>query len=246
MKFDCAELLSILDSRRVCEPSDYGFKIATGCLYPSADPVYVHVAAWGDGYRVTDGGGISRSVMVHGRDDHALQSGLTEAGNRHALRVEAGTLIADVTDRDWLPAAVAAVANGAALAAAVAVEHSTRRAERSLVHKIFEGLSRVVPAQNIAKEFEYRGKSGKTWRIDYAVVRKSDRPLLVKAVTPHHNSISSNYTAFGDIGADETERLCVYNRQLQRDDTALIRQVATLVPVASLEAGAREALLRLN
>lgn len=246
MKLDCAEILAILDSGRRCEPTDQGLKIATGCLYPSADPVFVHVIAWGDGYRVTDGGGISRSVLVHGRDDNALHSGLIEAGSRHALRVEGGTLIADVPSRDWLPAAVDAVANGASLAATVALEHVTRRSERTLVNKIFEGLSRIVPAQYIAKEFEYRGKSGKAWRIDYAVVRASQRPLLVKAVTPHHTSISSNYTAFGDIGSDETERLCVYQRQLQRDDTALLRQVATLLPVGSIEAGAREALIRLN
>jgi hypothetical protein len=245
MKLDCTEMMAILDAGRRCEPTDQGLKIATGCLYPSADPVFVHVLSWGsDGYRVTDGGGLSRTVFVHGRDESALQSGLTEASNRHSLRVEGGMLIADVPSRDWLPAAIAAVANGASLAASVAIEHVGRRAERTLANKIYESLEHVVPPQNIAKDFEYRGKSGKSWRIDYAVVRKSDKPLLVKAVTPHHTSISSNYTVFGDIGSDETERLCVYQRQLHRDDTALLRQVAALVPIGSLEVGVRDALQR--
>jgi hypothetical protein len=242
---DCRELLDMLDSGRTCEPSDYGFKVPTHCLYPSADIVFVHVAKWGDGYRVTDGGGVSRSVLVHGRDDHALQSGLTEASNRHAIRTEGGLLIAEAPSRDWLPAAILAVANGASLAASVAIGHANRKAERGLVAKIYEQLSKAVPAQTIAKDYAYRGKSGKMWRVDYAVLN-SERPLLVKAVTPHYNSISSNYTTFGDIGLESTSRFCVYQRPLERDDTALLRQVATIVPIASLDAGAREAMHRLN
>ncbi len=241
MMNECAEIFTILDAGRTCEASDYGLKVPTQCLYPSADVVFVHIAKFGDGYRVTDGGGISRCVLVHGRDSHALHSGLAEASNRHALRTEGGMLFADVSSVDWLPAAITAVANGASLAASIAVEHAVRRVERSLTTRIYAELTAVVPAQNIAKEYEYRGKSGKSWRIDYAVLR-GERPLLVKAVTPHHNSISSNYTAFGDIGTEDTQRFCVFHRKLDQMDAALLRQVASLVPIGSLGAGTREAL----
>jgi hypothetical protein len=239
---DCSELASLLYGP-TCEQSDFGAKISTQCLYPSADPVFVHVAKWGDGWRVTDGGGISRNVLVHGRDNNSLLAGLNEAVCRHSVRTEGGQLFADVTDKEWLPAAILAVANGAALAASVAVDHVTRKADRGLAQKIYESLTRAVPPQHIAREYEYRGKSGKRWRIDFAVLNVA-RPLLVKAVTPHHNSISANYTAFGDIGVDHTERFSVYRRKLEHDDESLLRQVATIVPLRSLEIGTREALHR--
>ncbi len=246
MNLTCDELDALLAPSRICEPSDNGLRVLTHCLYPSADPVYVHIAAWGDGYRVSDGGGVSRSILVHGRDEHAMQAGFSEACNRHSLKLEGGTLVALAPTREWLPAAIAAVANGASMAAAIAVEHVTQRIEKGLVAKIYETISNLVPAHQIAKDYEFRGKSGKAWRIDYAVVRPSDGPLLIKAVTPHHTSISTNYTAFGDIGPEGTERFCVFSRSLQRDDASLLRQVALLVPLSSLDVGARNALRQVN
>lgn len=241
---NCSELAALLEPP-TCEQSDFGAKVVTQCLYPSAEPVFVHVARWGDGFRVTDGGGISRCVLVHGREAGSLSAGLSEAEQRFGLRSEGGQLFADVDAHEWLPAAVLAVANGASLAASVAIEHVSRKAERGLAQKIYEGLSKIIPPQHIAREYEYRGKSGKKWRVDYAVLH-TRRPLLIKAVTPHYNSISSNYTTFGDIGNGQTDRFSVYSRKLQSDDEALLRQVATIVPVRSLEAGAREVLHRLN
>lgn len=240
IEMDCSNLLAILDRNRVCETSEFGAKIATQCLYPSADPVYAHVAKWGDGFRVTDGGDLLRNVLVHGRDDRALTAGLWEACKRHSLTVEGAMLYADVPNEDWLMAAVLALANGAALAASVAVEHETRKGERTLLAKMYAALEMVVPVQHIAKEYEWRGKSGKSWKIDLAVLT-GKRPLLMKAVTPHHNSISSNYTTFGDIGVSETEHFCVYQRNLKEEDASLLRQVATLMPVSSLSRGAASA-----
>lgn len=55
---DCNDLYALLARDRVCEQSDLGLKLATDCLYPSADIVFVHVAKSGNGFRVTDGGGL--------------------------------------------------------------------------------------------------------------------------------------------------------------------------------------------
>lgn len=246
MRLDCQTVLQALDSRRVCEKTDAGLKVGTHCLYPSADQVFVFVSMLGDGFRVTDGGGISRSAFIHGRDEQALKIGLQEASDRHALRTEGGVLIADVPDIDWLPAAIAAVANGASLAAQIAIEHTTRRSERGLAAQIHENIAKVVEERYIAKEFEFRGKSGKSWRIDYAILRNPHRPILLKAVTPHHNSISANYTAFGDIGDSAPDRYCVFSKKLGQDDASLLRQVAILAPIGSLETGVRDAIQLLN
>ena len=70
------------------------------------------------------------------------------------------------------------------------------------------------------------------------------RPVLLKAVTPHHNSISSNYTVFGDIGEVVVDRFCIYQRTLAQDDAALLRQVAVLAPIGAVEPGVRAAMQR--
>jgi hypothetical protein len=238
---DCGSLQNILDSRRLCEDSRVGAKLLTQCLYPSADPVYVHIGTWGDGYRVTDGGGAAASVLVHGRDDDAIEIGLHAARDRHSLRIEGGQLVAHVPSEDWLPAAIMAVANGAAHAAFVGVDHQSRKAERSLAAKIGNTLQLIVPEKLLAKEFEYRGESGKLWHVDYAITLE-ERPILIKGVTPHHNSISANYTTFGDLRKKPNRRNCVYQRRPASDDSALLRQVAELVPIAALDANVRAAL----
>jgi hypothetical protein len=238
---DCATLQSILDSRRVCEASNLGAKLLTQCLYPSADPVYVHVGSWGDGFRVTDGGGAAESVLVHGRDADAVDVGLYAARDRHSLQIEGGQLVAHVPTKDWLPIAIMAVANGSVHAATVGVDYQSKRAERSLAAKIGKTLQAIVPEKLLAREFEYRGESGKLWHIDYAITLE-ERPILIKGVTPHHNSISSNYTTFGDLRNKFNRRSCVYQRRPANDDSALLRQVAELVPLAALEGSVQEAL----
>lgn len=230
---DCTLLQNILDSRRFCEQSRLGTKILTQCLYPSADPVYVHVGTWGDGYRVTDGGGAAESVLVHGRDADAIEIGLHAARDRHSLRVEGGQLVAHAPTPDWLPAAVMAVANGAAHAAFVGVDYQSKKAERSLKAKIGKTLQAVVPEKLLAREYEYRGESGKLWHLDFAITIM-ERPILIKGVTPHHNSISANYTTFGDLRPKAVRRQCVYQRRPANDDASLLRQVAELVPVNAL------------
>lgn len=242
---DCDLLQSILDSRRICEQSENGAKILTQCLYPSSDPVFVHVGTWGDGYRVTDAGGAAEAALFHGKDEAAVSAGLSAARARHSLDLEGGQLVACVPNGDWLPAAVMAVANGAAHAASVAVHHVSKNNERSLASKILARLDRVVPEKMIARGYEYRGKSGKIWHVDFAIT-VPERPVLIKAVTPNHNSIASNYTTFGDLREQGNLRYSVFQRRPAQDDASLLRQVAELVPLNSLESGALDALKRLN
>lgn len=238
---ECNELHQLLARDRVCEVSDLGLRLATDCLYPSADVVFVHITKTGNGFRVTDGGGCARNVLLHAKDEHALRSGLEEARKRHQVAVEGGALVAIVPDADWLQAAIAAVANGAALAANVAIDHTVKRTERDLAKRIEEALSRVVAPHRIARDVEWPGNSGKTWKIDFAVVDAA-KPLLVRPVNPHPISISSAYTAFGDIGRASVSTFCVYARPIPQEDQTLVRQVADLVPAGAVEASARQAL----
>lgn len=236
----CAEFMGLVQSVVFCEDTEQGAKYVTHCLYPSSDPVEVFISRWGNGFRVTDGGGAGRSVWRHGRDDAALNQGLKKARDRFSVDVRDGVLIAETEDQHWLYPAILAVANASAMAAVTAVEMIAASSEKDLANEIAQQLQRVVPDRLIATQFGYRGQSGKLWMVDFAVL--GERTVLLKAVAPHHTSISAGYTAFGDIGEqDQLARLAVYKRHLKPEDAALMRQVSKLLPVSSVgPATARE------
>lgn len=241
----CDELRSLLERDAVCQETEYGTRIVTHCLYPSFDQVSVFISRWGEGFRITDGGGAVRSAMMHGRDDAALQSAFKKARARYSVASRNGLMIFEAESQEWLYSAILAVANASAMAASLAADHVLAAIERDLRTRIYEELRKVVPERNIATEYEYTGSSGKTWPVDYAVV--AGTRLLIKAINPHPISISANYTAFGDIGAnDNIPRFSVFDplRPLKQEDGALMRQVAELVPLPSLEPGARRELQR--
>ena len=226
----CAELMALVESGRLCEDTELGARYATHCLYPSSEPVDVYITRWGKGYRVTDGGGAGRSVWRHGRDDAALSHGFKKARDAFSVDVRDGVIVAETEDEHWLYPAVLAVANASAAAALTALEHVTASSEKQLVKAIRKELERVVSPKIIATQWGFRGQSGKLWTVDFAVISK--RTVLLKAIAPHHTSISSGYTAFGDIGErEDLSRLAVYQRDLKPEDAALMRQVSKLLPV---------------
>ena len=195
---NCDNLLTLLENETTCLKTEYGYRLVTQCLYPSADPVSVFISQYGDGYRVTDGGGAVRSAMIHGRDQHVMASAFSKACKRHSVIDQEGMLVAEPSNDDWLYSAILAVANASAMAAQDAIEAVAEANENDLKLKIGDMLKMAVPESNIAKQYEYRGVSGNLWKIDYAVVR--EKILLLKAITPNRNSVNSNFSAFSDIG----------------------------------------------
>jgi hypothetical protein len=105
---------------------------------------------------------------------------------------------------------------------------------------------KVVPAARIGREVSVKGRSGGERRFDFAIRREDKHSLLINGVSPHHASISSKYVAFSDSDGDREDKLAVYARPLETDDTALLQQVATIVPIAALEGRAERSLLRVT
>lgn len=231
---ECAEIFGMLDARRVCESSPYGTKVLTNCLYPSASPVYVHISMWGDEFRVSDGGEAAQCSLNHGRDHWAVKAGMKAARDRYSLLCNDDELFAMASAPEWLPNVVAAVANGAAYAATTAVDHALHRQQKTLKERIEQFLKAEVPQPEkyLTKDYQYRGKSGKVWELDFAVT--TQKPILVKAVTPHHNSIAATYTTLSDVQSEENRRLSVFASRPKEDDAALLRQVAELMPLKAL------------
>jgi hypothetical protein len=239
----CDDVRRALSEGDLCEETASGARVVTQCLYPSFEPVEVFVAKLGDGYIVTDAGGASASAWLHGRGD--IDKLLAKEGARFGVGARDGVIEAHVPNLEWLKSAVLGVANASASAAASALERQSAAAEKVLSEKIYEALSHVVSKSTIARDFLHRGASGKRWHYDFAATSQKGL-LLLNAVTPHHVSISAKYVAFADLPANDAvvEKIAVYGRKLETEDATLITQVATLMPVASLERGLRKALAR--
>ncbi|MFN7389255.1 hypothetical protein [Brevundimonas sp.] len=239
----CDDILALLSKGNVCELTSSGLRVTTHCLYPSFDPVEVFVTPFGEGFIVNDGGGASASAWDHGRE--GMDRCLAKASARFGVLAKGGVIEARASSADWLKAAILGVANASAAAAEAALERTVVVAERAMADRIFEALAHVVPKASIAREFEHRGSSGKNWRYDFGV-SANDNLLLVNAVAPHHASISAKYVAFADTPDDEEDvrKLAVYSKKLETADATLITQVATLVPVGSVERGVRRVLSR--
>lgn len=243
---NCEFLHSLMAKHSDCEVTERGLRFATHCYYPSFDRVAVYVSKHGDGFRVTDGGDAAKSAFIHGRDDQAFDASLKRACARYGVEPMEGALVAEVENSDWLFPAILAVANGAAQAASETSTKVAVRNTKELRAKIHSALVDVVPEHTLATDYTRRGKSGRLWRIDFAVVEER-HPLLVKAISPDINSINSNYTTFDDIyeaESNRSRRFSVYNRQLGNEDRSLMLRVAELVPLSALAGGARAALGR--
>ena len=98
---DVRAALSVFDS---CVETEEGSRVATHCLDPSSQTVYVYVAKYGDGFRVHDGGGASRVSWVHGRDYPLIRRVITRQAARYSIAVSdtGDTLLADAKTADWL------------------------------------------------------------------------------------------------------------------------------------------------
>lgn len=228
---NCADLDSLLTRTPSCMEVEGGVRFATHCLYPSSDRVSVFIGERAGGFRITDGGGAWRSAQHLGRASEGM---FERACRRHSVEVAGGIIVANAPNPDWLYPAAIAVANASAMAAQTALD-TAARSEKSLNAAIYEILSRQVPKHRIARNYEYRGRSGHLWPIDFAVMRSET--MLLKSVSQNGNSINSNYATFGDIGdKPDLLKVSIFDQELKQDSAALIRQVAALVPLKALDA----------
>ena len=234
----CASLGLFFSAFAVCEETADGARIATHCLYPSFEAVHVYVVKVDNKFIVHDGGATERASWLHGRDHHGITRAINKQAERFHLDNRDGRLVGEAVSEEWLPSAVLSVANASALAANNAVAKMVVAAESALIKRIGSTLEKMVPAARIGREVPIKGRSGGERRFDFAIRRDDKHTLLINGVSPHHTSISSKYVAFSDSDGEKEDKLAVYSRPLQTDDTALLQQVATIVPIAALESRA--------
>lgn len=238
----CEDVRTALGALEGCLDTDEGARIATHCLYPSFEPVHVFVAKVGDGFKVHDGGGAFRCAWTHGRDDVLIRRMLSYESARHSLKVSNSSLIASVESQDWLLSAILSVANASASAASAAVNHAAAGSEKELMDRVYTVLSECAgTVSTVTREYAVHGKSGKLHRFDFGVSKEGRSILLVNIVSPHPISVFVNYVSFADAN-EESAKFAVHDRRLTAEDSALLQQVADIVPLTSLEGGARRVL----
>ncbi len=132
--------------------------MVTHCLYPSFERVRVFVTKFGDGYRVTDGGGAARCAWDHRRDAGMSKKLLEREARRYSVASSDLFIVAEASNLDWLYSAIIAVANASASAAGTADGKVAAAAEEALKDKIFTRLSHVFSASEIGTDFELPGR----------------------------------------------------------------------------------------
>jgi hypothetical protein len=242
----CDDIKAALSAFEVCTETEDGSRVATHCLYPSFEPVEVFVVRFGDGFRVHDGGGATRSAWTHGRDNVLIGRMLTKQANRYQIGVIDDALVASVPSIDWLASAILAVANASAAAAHAALDRFVTATETVLKDKILKVLKSTVPVSMVAVGYEVAGQS-KIHKFDFAVTEFDGSMLLLNAVAPHHISVASKYVAFSDIIHREdvrTDRWAVHDKELEPSDVSLLQQVADIVPMKALQKGLERLMLQ--
>lgn len=219
-----------------CEPTLDGSRIATHCLYPSFESVFVYVVKTGDTYVVHDGKGALRAAWEYAKDDKVIAAAIEKEAHRYHLRVDVNRLTATEVPLDWLRPAILAVANASSAAASAVVGRVLAAADEALVAKIDKALTMKIAANRIARGFKVRGASGGSRTFDFAIRGEDGYDLLLNGVTSHHASYSTKYVAFSDIEGDRSNKIAVRDAPLKTDVEALMVKVATIVPLASIDA----------
>ena len=153
------------------------------------------------------------------------------------------SIIAKAQSIDWLPNAIISVANASSLAAHEAVAKITAAAEEALVDRIDHSLSDSFGPKSYDRNVEVLGASGGMRHFDFVVGRRGPAPLFINGVLPHKISIASKYVSFADTEADKRHKFAVHDKELHNDDTLLLQQVASVVPLLSLQAGVKRLFL---
>lgn len=243
----CEDIRAALSAFDVCVETELGAEITTHCMYPGFEPVKIYVVKVGHGYHVHDGGNAYRVAWDHGRDLRAISAQMIREAKRFGLVYEDGSLTARIESADWLANAILSVANASAFGVQHVAEKAAVESENLLKDRILETLERVVRRPQIQTDQPLSGKSGRTYHFDFIVEGAADRLLLLNAVTPFAVSVNTKYVAFLDTDADDklgVSRFAVYDKPLALADESLLQQVASVVPLTSLEVGARKVLVQ--
>jgi hypothetical protein len=233
----CDTIRNAIAQFGVCAETPDGARIVTHCLYPSFEPVYVYVGKAADTFYVHDGRGAYDSGWEHGRDEADVASAIRDEALRYHLRVsDDHRLTMEPVTSEWLPSAILAVANASAAAANAVVSRPISETEEELVAKIEKVLATTVDLSRLERRFKLRGHSGGVRRFDFAIMDKGEPAILINGVSSHAASYSAKYVTFADVDLPFDRKIAIREGELRPDVESLVSQVATIVPLAAVQA----------
>ena len=224
---------------RFSRPRIYGqeLRIATTCVLPSFEGLYLQVSKIGDRYLVHDCGETFDSIVRHGQKPEVAERVIRRMCQIHRLKFNGWRISWEFHDPDWISSGILAVAAAATGSADCALHEmhlkarearNEEKADNVLADAVFSLLEPSLKEGTISRKFQHRGKSGRSYEFDLAV-QERDRLTLIETVTPRGHSVSSKYVALSDVPSERSIRKIVaHDDELPEEDIQLLRNVATV------------------
>ena len=221
-----------------CEETADGARILTHCLYPNFEQVAVYVQTHLDGYLVHDGGAGYDIAFDEGHNSTTMKGLMREFSALYGADTDDHRIFARALSPAWLPNAVMSVANASASAATALVTGTTddRVEDREFREKTYLTLRDAFKEENVPRRVRRRGRTGKLHRFAFGVTHKG-AIALVDTVVPNAISVAARFTSFSAVGGrKEYGAFLAYKRLLANEDSALLAEVADVVPLEALVA----------
>ena len=212
-------------------------RVATTCVLPSFEALYLHVSKIGDRYMVHDCGETLDSIVRHGQKLDVVKREIRRMCRIHRLDFNGWRISWESHDPEWISSGILAVAAAATGSAECALHEVFLKFEEKqgdetinseLADTVFSLLKSSIKEGAISRKFQHLGKSGRSYEFDFAV-QERDRLTLIETVTSHDHSISSKYVALSDVPSEwNIRKIVAHDDELPEEDILLLRNVATV------------------
>lgn len=221
-----------------CEETADGARILTHCLYPNFDQVAVYVQTHLDGFLVHDNGACFDIAFDEGQSPTAMKGTMREYSALFGADTDDHRIFARALSGEWLASAIMSVANASSSAATALLNSASddRVEDREFRERTYLTLCDAFNSKHVPRRIKRRGRTGKLYTFAFGVTYKSE-VALIDTVTPNAISVASRFTAFSATGGrKEHGAFLAYKRTLSNADSALLAEVADIVPLEALVA----------
>ena len=193
---------------RASKETEDGIQIATTCLFPCFEPLFVYVEKSPDGFIVHDAGETEAVIFHSGKKKSVARKAILDECTMYGTVFEKGTLTMKIDNLERLETAILSVASAAAFASQEALKCSSQRTHDRMADEIFQLLEPSLGKGAISKRFPYSGESGIRYSFDLAVEGK-EQLTLIDTVYANPNAVNSKYVAMADVPSDSGIRKIV-------------------------------------
>ena len=235
---DALKVKEALCASLVVVPFEDGLRVATHCLYPSNGVVTVVIRGGEDAFIVTDDGGAISEAGAAGFQSRAADKQIRGLLKLYGLKVQNGSIVSPVVERDELVATIMLVANAAKEVAEWSLAHLRFEPRRNFKADLADLLARHFTDND--KPASVVGNSNRSYKFEHMIHLNNGRRLIIDPVVNDSSSINARVVANLDVkmaGAPGLEQLIVYDDQVNWSsaDLKVLEVGARTVPFSSAE-----------